>query len=133
VGPSIDQSSEAGRDPDIEWTIGCVNCGSRFTTTRYDAEAFCSRHCHDTARVIRYGRKLGVRFGPTKAWPEEILRGAVERVPDGVHLADINRRWEAATPERPCDDAGWNDTFQTWVAANRHKALPVPTARPPKG
>jgi hypothetical protein len=132
MGPPIDRSTDkSGHSPPVELAIDCANCGTQFSTTLYEAKAFCSRHCHDTARVVRYGRKLVVRFGPTKAWPEQVLLGAVDRVPEGVLLADMNRRWEAATPDRPCDDAGWNDTFQAWVAANRREAQALPAAPPP--
>jgi hypothetical protein len=134
MGLSIGYSEQVA-DSSTVWAIECVNCGSCFATTPYDARAFCSRRCQDTARAVRYGRTLVARFGPTRVWTDEVLLGAVGRVPVDVVLADMNRRWEAQRPEKACDDEDWNDSFQAWVAANRRQARLAPTGRsgPPSG
>jgi hypothetical protein len=107
-----------------EWAIDCVNCDAAFSATPFDGAAFCSARCHDTERAVRYGRKQRTQYGPAGRWPDAVLAAALERVPAGNVLAEIERRWMADKPARPCDDVQWNDSFQTWIAHNRRK-LPL--------
>lgn len=112
--------------PASECVIDCANCDAAFGATRFEAEAFCSLRCRAVARVVRYGRQQIVRFGPAAGWTDEVLRDVVERVPDGVSLAEIGRRLEAPTPMRPCDDENWQEMFQQWIAGSRRAGrLPV--------
>jgi hypothetical protein len=116
--------------PGAGWVIDCANCEAAFATTPFDATAFCSARCRAIARVVRYGRRQIIRFGPTSGWTDEVLRQLVERVPDGIPLAEIGRRLDAQTPTRDCDDEHWNETFQHWVAvARRATQLPVDADR----
>jgi hypothetical protein len=109
------------------WVIDCANCGHTFTTTRFDADAFCTPRCHGAARAVRYGRKQAGRFGQSGRWRDDVLAEAVARVPDGVELSEIRRRWNAEPPERGCDDDLWNETWQQWIARHRRqRPLTVP-------
>jgi hypothetical protein len=112
------------------WVIDCANCDHTFTTTAFDADAFCTPRCRATARAVRYGRKQTIRFGQPARWHNDVLAEAVARVPDGVQLVEMRRRWNAEPAERVCDDDRWNETWQQWIARHRRqRPLTVPAPR----
>jgi hypothetical protein len=103
------------------WLINCANCGASIAITEFDGVAFCGDQCRATARAIRYGRRQVARFGPSSAWSDEVLLSAVGRVPKGELLAEMDRRWNAPEPMKPCDQSGWNEMWLKWVQDNRRK------------
>jgi hypothetical protein len=108
-----------------EWELDCANCSQTFPISAFEASAFCSDDCRATARAIRYGRRQVTRYGPSHTWREEILVGAIGRVPKDARLAEVDQRWNCAEPERPCDQDGWDDVWLQWVAGNRRQRTPL--------
>jgi hypothetical protein len=111
--------------PGAPWEIDCANCGLTVVTSPFDATAFCSVNCRAVARAVRYGRRQVARFGPVAAWSDDVLLGAVGRVPEGTLLAEIEQRWSSPRALKPCDHENWNDTWLSWTARHRRQATPV--------
>jgi hypothetical protein len=55
-------------------------------------------------------------------WQDDVLLGAVGRVPRETLLVEIDRRWNAPEPEKVCDHESWNHTLLQWVEHNRREA-----------